>query len=69
MIPQMIPIMMIIMMRALTITMMRKLAKDWMAIIATTSTNLAKPIISLSMIKTLAYLFWGDKKMIFKGTK
>ena len=30
-----------------------------------TSTNLAKLIISLSVIKTFAYLFCGDEKMIF----
>ena len=29
-------------------------------LIATTSTNLAKPIISLSVIKTFDNLFWGD---------
>ena len=33
-------------------------------LIATTSTNLAYPIISLSVIKTFDNLFWEDKKMI-----
>ena len=33
-------------------------------LIATTSTKLAYPIISLSVIKTFDNLFWEDKKMI-----